>query len=1171
MKRNGFFFFWSAFLLVFWGGPSPLLSQEAGAPRNILIDNFENASMKNFLGGYIGSDIKSPGVCRFCFTWRQQDTFGKATHSIKIDYDVRSKGSYTYLWMHLGPEGPGGKIQTQNLTGYSYLSFWVKAPRRGENFKIELHCDTNESGRYDPGEDASGSVYVDAYVGSDGLRDQWRKVVIPLSDFKDIKDLSRAMEIVIVFENLRGNRQGTILMDEVMLGTKKYRAVEGPVVMPAPTTLVPSKAIPVGGYNFLPAGTVQLLTARGIPSEYLEGTGFEVSWDEGRSWYLVGIDYDLSKECASVPWRIPILPPSQKVLVHTFSQGTGGQRVMDYKGLEIQLQTCSDADLIDRLTREAFQYFVDNQDPETGLFLDAVGGNASTAVAGFGLAAMVIGAQEGWIEKEEARSRALKTLRTYERMQEMEKEQELKNKQTSLAGKIKARVLCAVLPEKCKIIPSAKDGLFYHFVKPNSGRRVGDCEISVVDTALLMLGVLTAGEYFGGDIQGTARRVYDNAQWNKFYDERTRCFSMGWAPEKGYFSTQWDYYTDEALLLQILAAGSRTSRVQGESFYAFLREKGHVRDGDDYIYSWSGALFTHQYVPAWLDLRGMQDKTAWDWWENSRRAVRANRDYCWYHKEKPYAYGPHRWGISSCDRPEGYVMHFGIMPNGSGQEQEDGTISPISCASSILFAPAEALADLKYQLTAYPFLWGPYGLRNSYNAQRNWFSNVDFGLDTGLLLLSLENYRNGLIWKTLHKSSVIQDGLKACGLTKQAKGQVSSRPLIHREAAALPPVSKEAPASLCKAQERMQEMEDLCARDDIDSFARYLKHSPKAYGEILETCQALAQTPPVVRIHCEWLKALIAARQTSGTLTRRHFWKMLQMGQDLPGDASSRLSFMRRYMDYIFTADLRDFEEGIYAAFLKEAQQNASVGVQALEDFAQLCRQIRRFSAASRAWMDALAMRRKRETGDWIANYALQIAEGFFAEGRVDEAMAFDQIFLEQVRINPQLMQGDAGLVKRLLDLGQQYHDAQCLQFARACFLTLHALPPNEYREEILYRLAKVEEACSKHAKAIEYYGMLLKERPNGYLAPYARLAIPINRLFLDQSFKAFQKLKSFVKKNPKSPLRDDALLSLGIACYKTKDYKMAKRYLLSIPAKNEELFKKARNYLLILEGMSNR
>ncbi len=962
----------------------------ASPPPGILVDHFEHAAMKNLLSGYIGCDSATPGVCRFSYSLSSQDTFGKAAHSLRIDYDVRAKGSYTYLWLHLGPEGKDRKLQNLDIAGHSYLSFWVKAGSRGENFKVELHSDTNGNGRYDPGEDGSGSAYVGRYIGKGGLREEWQKVVIPLVDFSGIKDLSRAMEIVFVFENLRGNRQGTIYVDDILFGSKKLSDTARNAPMPTPAMQVPgTDARDVVGD--LMGGMTQVLTARIIPCEILEGVGFEVSWDEGKNWSLLGVDYDTTKEIATVPWKIPLLPPSSEALLRSFSLGIRGQMVRSINTVGLSVRAYPDEALLQDLARRAFLYFKDNQHTKTGLFPDSAGGNASTAVAGFGLAALAIGAHNGWMTDEEARQRAQKTLATYRTLQQD--------------------------PQHANL---SKDGMFYHFLNVSSATRAGTSEISIVDTALFLYGALLAGEYFGGEIEATVRQLVDNTQWNKFYDPDARAFRLGWTPEKGYFSAHWDYYTDEAILIHILAAGSRNWAVPQNSFYHFRREKGRFGDGRDFVYSWTGTLFTYQYLAAWLNLQGWSDKQGCNWWENSRDAMRASRDFCWYNGDRVSAYGPHRWGISCFYRPEGYTGHFGTPPNGAGQFQEDGTLSPIACASALTFLPFESLLDIKYQLASYPFLLGPYGLRNSYNLQRNWFSNVDFGLDCGLLLLSMDNLRDGFVWKTLQKNTSLRKGLAACGLRA---GPSRESP----EKWDLPSVPQGAPGMLRDAQKNIQKMENLCANGDLRAFKKFLEQSATVYAKAMTSLDtAREKIPPMTELHVQWLRALMAQREASVVAMRRYFGRMIQCLKEC--SEGDRMAVLRPYLDYITAADLRDFQDGAYAVF-RELAQITPQGVTLLEDFASYAQSKRRFNLSVRVWNDALALRRGTNTPAQIADHAREIAEGYLKIGREENAVVFDRVFLAQIHAVR-----DPALAVILADLGKRYERMGAIPFSKECF-----------------------------------------------------------------------------------------------------------------------------------------
>ncbi len=1125
MRRIEAIYLLALTLMVFLS-PFPAEAKPDEQSRNILIDHFENASPKNLLGGFIGSDTASPGTCAFSFTMAQQDTFGRAYHALRMDYDVRERGSYTYLWLHLGPEGQDGKIQTVDLNGHSYLSFWAKSGKRGVNVKIELHCDTNGTGRYEPGEDASAQVYADRYLGREGLKDSWRKIVIPLADFAAIKDRSRALEIVFVFENLRGNTQGTLIVDEILFGLQKLPDSRNALIMPTPVTLVPATAT-VQAQPQLKAGFTHALAARRSPSEYLEGVGFEVSWDEGKSWSLVGIDYE-ARETGNVSWTIPPLPPSEKALVRAFSQGIYGHRAYDANPVTLAVKPFSDDALLREIARRSFLYFRDFQDPVTGLFLDAPGADASTAVTGFGLAALAIGAQEEWMKAGEARSRVEKTLTTYLQLQN-----------AASLGR----------DDRGKVLPASQDGFFYHFMKAGTAKRAGRSEISVVDTAILLMGALTAGEYFGGEIKAMASKLYRGVKWEKFYDAEARAFRMAWSPEEGYFPNHWDYFTDEALLIQLLAAGSRKGETGSEAYQNLHKEKGRWRDGEDFIVSWTGSLFTYQYLGVWLDLAGKSDAAGNDWWENSRRAIRSNRDFCWYNQDRPESYGPHRWGISCLHRPVGYTGNFGALPNGSGEAQEDGTLSPIAGAASLTFLPFESVADMKHQLAASPYLLGPYGLRNSYNLKKRWFSNVDFGMDTGLLLLAFENVKNGFVWRQLGKNGFVREGLRRCGIKPSpAKRAMAKLPLL------LPKAPVEAPAGLIQAQDIAQEMENLALRGDLTAFREFNACADERYAAALELLDSAGiQASSKTRLHTEWLRALIAYRQASGARMRRHFGKMLQCAQEWKETAvSGDGSFLASYLYYAVGTDLRDFQEPLTSAFLKTLG-TGEPAAKALEDLARQCQLRGRYAMAVKAWMQALDLRRSGDAAAAPDDYTRKIAEGFLDLNRAEDALLFDRMFLKSLRDAQ-----NAGATPQILDLARQYQEAGVDHFSKECYAALLSLPQAQSdKNEVLYQLARLEQAHKNHNKAIEHFKALL-EQPEGPWTQYAKLGVAVNNLFLRNDRESVEDLERFIRDNPDSALRDDAALSLGMVYFQSRKYELARKHLESISSQNKELQEEA-------------
>ncbi|MDD5737150.1 MAG: glucoamylase family protein [Candidatus Omnitrophica bacterium] len=391
----------------------------------------------------------------------------------------------------------------------------------------------------------------------------------------------------------------------------------------------------------------------------------------------------------------------------------------------------NDMDFLSYIENRAFLYFACEQNKKTGLFRDTSGGgDSSIASTGFGLAALCIGAENGWMPAEEARERAIKCLKTIEAMD------------------------------------NRKDGFFYHFLQIDSGKRAGTSEISTVDTAILLFGVIAASEYFGGDVADTGYSIVNSVKWNKMVDSDGRIF-MGWTPEDKMMKAKWNYYTDEILLMSILALGTDES-VPEDVFYSFARQKKPYKDSEPFVVSWTGSLFTYQYAGVWLDFRGTRDKAGVDWYENSRKAAKAQISYCSDNANKYSSFKSGAWGISSCETEDGYTMAMGTAPCGEVKPEFDGTVSVCGSVASIILMPYDSMRAAKYYYSR-PELWGRYGLKNAFNDDNGWISNTSFGIDTGLMLLSLENFRSGLIWKLIGRSPVIKKGIGRAGLGKYEK------------------------------------------------------------------------------------------------------------------------------------------------------------------------------------------------------------------------------------------------------------------------------------------------------------------------------------------------------------------------------------------------------------------
>ncbi len=409
--------------------------------------------------------------------------------------------------------------------------------------------------------------------------------------------------------------------------------------------------------------------------------------------------------------------------------------VRDIAAWERRAQQLSDEELLDLLERKSFLFFQEAQDAQTGLFRDASGGgDSSIAACGFGLTALCVGASRGWIGEKAAREMALRGIRAF-----------------------------LPVAEGGTGLAEGKWGFFFHFLDPATGRRAHDSELSTVDTAILLAGAITAGEYFGGEIWDLAQKLYARIEWNRFLgaegSPRAGFIGMGWHPRTGFLDAWWDTYTDETMLVDLLAIGSPTHPVPPDVFYAWKREKGSYADGPAFVCSYQGGLFTYQYAHLWFDLRGRKDAQGIDWVQNSAEATRTGIRFCTDLSGKYKGFGPDAWGITSYHTQKGYVMHHGFAPALSGMPVFDGTISPSGPAGSLPFTPAESLAALRNFYLHHPMLWGPYGFRDSYNAGIAWTSPLNFALGTGLTLIAIENHRTGLVWKTFMKNPQVQRAL----------------------------------------------------------------------------------------------------------------------------------------------------------------------------------------------------------------------------------------------------------------------------------------------------------------------------------------------------------------------------------------------------------------------------
>jgi hypothetical protein len=397
--------------------------------------------------------------------------------------------------------------------------------------------------------------------------------------------------------------------------------------------------------------------------------------------------------------------------------------------------------LLDTLQHTAFDYFWNEANPSNGLIRDrsTAGSACSVAAVGFGLTAIAIGIDHGWITRAQGRDRVLTTLITF---------------WNGPQG-----------PDSSGMI--GYKGLFYHFLDMTTATRTWSSELSTIDSALLFAGVLDVKQYFSTSdadeiqIRALADSLYQRADW-EFSRNSGPGIRMGWKPITGFsgFGT-WVGY-NEATILYLLALGSPTHPIPPSTWFTWTSGYNwSTQYGYEYLVF--PPLFGHQYSHCWVDFRNIADiymtSKGSTYFENSRRATLAARAYCIDNPGGWIGYGPDLWGLTASDDPTGYVAH-GAPP----AQSDNGTITPTAAASSIAFAPEVVIPALHHMYDVYGSqIWSTYGFLDAFNPSVSWVGTDYLGIDQGPIIIMIENYRNQSVWNRFMLDESIQSGLTKAG------------------------------------------------------------------------------------------------------------------------------------------------------------------------------------------------------------------------------------------------------------------------------------------------------------------------------------------------------------------------------------------------------------------------
>ncbi|HWW11336.1 MAG TPA: glucoamylase family protein, partial [Brevundimonas sp.] len=383
--------------------------------------------------------------------------------------------------------------------------------------------------------------------------------------------------------------------------------------------------------------------------------------------------------------------------------------------------------------------------------------------------------ERGWMSREEARERTLTTIRFFHDLPQGPEA-------TGMGG---------------------YKGFFYHFLDMKTGHRFDRTELSTVDTTFLVAGMLFAARWFDGDhpaeveIRRLAQAVYDRVEWD-WAVVRPNRITMGWHPESGYIPADWNVY-NEGMLVLLLAIGSSTHPVPTTVWDEWCSVYDHSwtdRWGPKHLHF--APLFGHEFSHMYVDFRGIQDPwlrqqqaemPGFDYFQNSVRAVEAQRKYAIDNPLGWAGYSENVWGLTACDGPGDFRQvidgrereFFSYSARGPG-ERDDGTIAPTAAMASIPFAPDHVTACLKAMKARYGAgIYTRYGFLDSFNPTLTqnetglrhgkivsgigWVADDYLGIDQGPIVIQIENHRSDLVWKHMRGEPNLTRGLQKAGFT----------------------------------------------------------------------------------------------------------------------------------------------------------------------------------------------------------------------------------------------------------------------------------------------------------------------------------------------------------------------------------------------------------------------
>jgi hypothetical protein len=403
------------------------------------------------------------------------------------------------------------------------------------------------------------------------------------------------------------------------------------------------------------------------------------------------------------------------------------------------LAALPDEELLEAVQRQTFGFFWEAAHPVSGLAPDRCKTSAgpsddlvATGGSGFAAMALIVAAERGWITRAAAAERLGHML------------------------DLLSRATCY-------------HGVFPHFMNGRTGATIPftrkDDGGDLVETSLLLMGLLCAREYFGradadeAKIRGLVNYIWNDVEWN-WYTRGRPVLQWHWSPNNGWALELDIRGWNECLITYVLAASAPRYPIDPSAYHQGFAGGRNFLNGKPYYgitlplgAPFGGPLFLSQYSFCGIDPRGLKDRYA-DYWEQNVSHVRINHAHCAKNPLHHQGYGASCWGLTSSDGADGYATH--------APDNDDGTISPTAALSSMPYAPKESMQALRHFLSVYgEKIWGRFGFVDAFCESKDWYADTYLAIDQGPIMVMIENHRTGLLWNLFMKAPEIQAGLRA--------------------------------------------------------------------------------------------------------------------------------------------------------------------------------------------------------------------------------------------------------------------------------------------------------------------------------------------------------------------------------------------------------------------------